>query len=79
MSTQVQKKKFPNTRWGRNSAKHDNKKRLAAPTSNEIKNPEQIVRQRLRLEHIRNKEKTNRFRKNDNRKRHAKKIKNKGK
>lgn len=44
---------------------------------NEIKNPEQIVKQRLRLEFIKRKNTANQAKKQINRKKHAKKIKKK--
>lgn len=54
-------------------AKEELKKRTSSTADAEIKRPEQIVRQRLRLEYIKNKEKTNRIRKDQNRKKQARK------
>lgn len=54
------------------------KKRMKG-NSDEIKTPEQIVRERLRLELIKNREKTNKKIKDSNRKRTAKHQKRKQK
>lgn len=70
--------KHPPTRWGRHMAKQDLKKRLNNK-DRELKNPEQIVRQRLRLEHIKRKETTNKIKKAANRKKHQKQQKNRSK
>lgn len=70
--------KYPTTRWGRNLAKQEVKKRLNTKDT-ELKNPEQIVRERLRLEFIKNKHKTNMIKKDQNRKKHSQKMKAKGK
>ncbi len=55
-------------------AKQDLKKRLNSKDK-ELKNPEQIVRQRMRLEHIKRKETMNKIKKDSNRKKHAKQQK----
>lgn len=59
-------------------AKQEMKKRLSS-NDKELKNPEQIVRQRLRLEHIKRKETTNKIKKAANRKKHMKQQKNRSK
>lgn len=64
----------PSTRWGRHMAKQELKKRLSS-NDRELKNPEQIVRQRLRLEHIKRKQTTNTIKKDANRKKHMKQQK----
>ncbi|XP_037038329.1 ATP-dependent RNA helicase DDX54 [Bradysia coprophila] len=68
----------PSTRWGRHMAKQDLKKRLNNKDK-ELKNPEQIVRQRMRLEHIKRKETINKVKKDANRKKHAKQQKSRSK
>lgn len=70
--------KYPETRWGRHMANAEMKKRIGGKDK-ELKNPEQIVRQRLRLEHIKRKETTNRIKKQANRKKHVKRQKSKSK
>lgn len=70
----TQAQTHPSTRWGRHMAKQELKKRLSS-TDKELKNPEQIVRQRLRLEHIKRKETTNKIKKDANRKKHMKQQK----
>lgn len=66
------KKKYPNSRWERHNAKLDAKKRVFTK-DNEMKSREQIVRERMRLELIKSREKANRQLKDANRKRAAKK------
>jgi len=66
--------KYPTARWKRNMAKVELKQRLTNKDP-EMKNPEQIVRQRLRLEFVKNREKTNRIKKAINRKKHARRQK----
>lgn len=62
----------PDTRWGRHQAKVDLKKRLSSKDK-EIRSADQIVRQRMRLEHIKRKETTNKAKRAMNRKKHMKK------
>lgn len=50
-----------------------------AGSSGEIKTPEQIVRERLRLENIKNRERVNKHHKDSNRKRSAKQQRSKQK
>lgn len=64
------------THWKRHNQKEELKKR-AKGNVGEIKTPEQIVRERLRLELIKNREKVNKHVKNSNRKRTAKQHKQK--
>lgn len=59
------------THWKRHNLKEEIKKRMKG-NSGEIKTPEQIVRERLRLELIKNREKINKNVKDHNRKRSAK-------
>lgn len=59
-------------------ANTDMKKRIGGQDK-ELKNPEQIIRQRMRLEHIKRKETTNRIKKQTNRKKHVKRQKSKSK
>lgn len=59
-------------------AKQELKKRLNNKDK-ELKNPEQIVRQRMRLEHIKRKETINKVKKDANRKKHAKQQKKRSK
>lgn len=80
------KSKYPETRWGRHMTKIESKKAAAGPVNpgrraagSEIKRPEQIVRERMRLEHIKRKESSNKVKKAANRKKHAKRVKAKGK
>lgn len=68
--------KYPTTRWGRNAANQEAKKHTNA-SSSELKKPEQIVRQRMRLEFIKNKLHSNTVKKAANRKRHDKQQKSK--
>lgn len=70
----TQAQQHPPTRWGRHMAKQELKKRLSS-NDKELKNPEQIVRQRLRLEHIKRKETVNKIKKDANRKKHNKQQK----
>lgn len=65
--------KYPSSRWGRHNAKLDLKKRLTK--GSEMKKPEQIVRERLRLELIKTRERANKQIKESKRKRNAKKGK----
>lgn len=65
------------THWKRHNLKMEMKKRLKG-NSGEIKSSDQIVRERLRLELIKNRERVNKQHKNQNRKRTARKQ-NKGK
>lgn len=74
----TQAQKHPSTRWGRHMAKQELKKRLSS-NDKELKNPEQIVRQRLRLEHIKRKETVNKIKKDANRKKHMKQQKKRSK
>lgn len=80
----AQKPRFPETRWGRHMANQEAKKSSApvngrrAPGS-ELKTPDQIVRERMRLDFIKRKENTNKIKKVANRKKHAKRVKAKGK
>lgn len=64
--------KYPVARWKRHMLKQEMKGRLPSKES-ELKNTDQIVRERLRLELIRNREKVNKKMKDVNRKRTAKK------
>lgn len=59
------------TQWKRHNLKMEMKKRMNG-NSDEIKTPEQIVRERLRLELIKNRERVNKQAKDSNRKRTAK-------
>lgn len=68
--------KYPVARWKRNMLKQETKKRLTSKDS-EIKRPEQIARERFRLELIKNRERVNKKIKDSNRKRSAKKQKKK--
>lgn len=79
------KPKFPETRWGRHMANKE-KKAAGAPRSNgrkapgsELRSADQIVRERMRLDHIKRKETSNKIKKVASRKKHAKRIKAKGK
>ena len=71
--------KQPDTRWGRHMAKQNLKTRASSGTDKEIKNPEQIVRQRMNLEFIKKKQQKNTVKKAKNRKKHMKKQKSKNK
>lgn len=62
------------THWKRHNLKVEMKKRLTNG-SGEIKNPDQIVRERLRLDLIKNRERINKQTKDKNRKRTARKQK----
>lgn len=59
------------TQWKRHNLKMETKKRMKG-SSDEIKTPEQIVRERLRMDLIKNREKINKKTKDSNRKRSAK-------
>lgn len=63
--------KYPVARWKRNMLKQDGKKGSTGKES-ELRRPEQIAKERFRLELIRNREKTNKKIKDSNRKRTAK-------
>lgn len=74
--------KYPETRWGRHMANQEMKKRIGGAGSGadrELLKPEQIVRQRMRLEHIKRKENANKIKKAANRKKHVKRVKSKSK
>lgn len=72
------------TRWGRHQQKVEAKK-VTAPVNgrrapgSELKSADQIVRERMRLDFIKRKETTNKIKKQANRKKHAKRVKAKGK
>lgn len=66
------------TQWKRHNLKEEMKKRLGGKTG-EMKTTDQIVRERLRLELIKNREKINKKVKDSNRKRSAKQQKHKQK
>lgn len=69
---------YPTTQWKRHNLKMEMKKRLKGNNNNgEMKTPEQIVRERLRLELIKNRERVNKQMKDSNRKRGAKNQKHK--
>lgn len=76
--------KFAESRFGRHNAKFEAKKVTAsvngrrAPGS-ELKSADQIVRERMRLDVIKRKESTNKIKKAASRKKHAKRVKAKGK
>lgn len=70
---------MPTTHWKRHNLKMDLKKRMQSGEGGEIKAPEQIVRERLRLEMIKNRERVNKRSKDSNRKRNMKNIKRKQK
>lgn len=70
---------MPTTHWKRHNLKMEIKKRLQVGEGGEIKAPEQIVRERLRLEMIKNRERVNKRTKDSNRKRNMKNIKRKHK
>lgn len=68
------KKKYPNSRWERHNAKLDAKKRVFTKgKDNEMKTRDQIVRERMRLELIKSRERANKQIKDANRKRAARK------
>lgn len=69
----------PTTHWKRHNIKMDLKKRMQNTDAGAIKAPDQIVRERLRLELIKNRERINKRTKDGNRKRHAKNVKRKQK
>lgn len=70
------RKKYPNSRWERHNSKVDSKKRVFTKgKDNEMKSRDQIVRERMRLEMIKTREKANKQVKDKNRKRAAKKQK----
>lgn len=64
------------THWKRHNLKEGMKKRLKG-NDGEMKTPEQIVRERIRLETIKNRERINKQHKDTNRKRTAKKQRQK--
>lgn len=64
------------THWKRHNLKMETKKRMNG-NSKEMKTPDQIVRERLRLELIKNRERVNKQARDSNRKRTAKKQKQK--
>lgn len=66
------------TQWKRHNLKMEVKKRMKG-SSDEIKTPDQIVRERLRLEMIKNRERVNKHAKDSNRKRSAKQQRRKQK
>lgn len=68
---------YPTTQWKRHNLKMQLKKRSSATSDGELKRPEQIVRERMRLETIKNRERVNKQIKDSNRKRSAKKQKKK--
>lgn len=70
--------KYPETRWGRHMANQEKKKKIIG-IDRELLKPEQIVRQRMRLEHIKRKENANKIKKAANRKKHVKRVKSKSK
>lgn len=77
MSTIAPKRneEYPTTHWKRHNIKEQMKKRMNSGSTGEMKTPDQIVRERLRLELIKNRERKNKQMKDVNRKRHAKKQK----
>lgn len=66
------------TQWKRHNLKMEMKKRQNG-NADELKTPEQIVRERLRLETIKNRERVNKHHKDSNRKRSAKQQRRKQK
>lgn len=64
------------THWKRHNLKEGLKKRLKS-NDGEMKTPEQIVRERIRIETIKNRERVNKQHKDSNRKRSAKKQRQK--
>lgn len=63
---------YPMTHWKRHNLKEGLKKRLKG-NDGEMKTPEQIVRERIRLETIKNRERFNKQTKNSKKKRSFKK------
>lgn len=68
------RERYPTTRWARHNAKLEEKKRIYSK-DNEKKSREQIVRERMRLEHIKSRERTNKQNKDARRKASARKNK----
>lgn len=67
------------THWKRHNQKMELKKRMQNGDAGEIKAPDQIVRERIRLELIKNREKVNKRSRDGNRKRHMKNVRRKQK
>jgi len=72
-------KRYPISRHARYNAKVEAKKRVGLPSETELKNPDQIVKERIRIELSKNRERINKLKKEENRKKHMKKIKGKKK
>lgn len=70
---------YPMSRWGRHLAKVNLKKRMSNGNDKELRNPDQIVKQRMRLEFIKKRNIENRIKKIASRKKHMKKQKQKQK
>lgn len=72
--------KYPVSRWARHNMKMKEKQRFSKDNKdNELKNPEQIVKRRLRLEFVKKRELENKIKKAQNRKKHMRRMKSKGK
>ncbi|XP_055386129.1 ATP-dependent RNA helicase DDX54 [Condylostylus longicornis] len=75
----MHKNRYPVSRHARHNAKVESKKLSGGNIDKELKNPDQIVKERIRIEIAKNREKINKLKKESNRKKHAQKMRSKKK